>query len=71
MRKPMKSFAIASALTAGLALAPALYAQDLLGFRGAMMGPGMMGQGGMMNMMGQMGQPAPMGKMRQMDRRSK
>lgn len=66
MRKPMKTFAIASALIAGLASAPALYGQGLLGSHGSMMGPGMMGQGGMMNMMGQMGQPAPMGKMTQM-----
>jgi hypothetical protein len=66
MRKSRKTFASVSALIAGLALAPALYAQDLLGSRGSLMGSGMMGHGGMMNMMGQMGQMAPMGKMSQM-----
>ncbi len=57
MRKYMKTLAIASALVAGLAAAPALNAHDSAGSRerGATMGPGMMGQGGMMGMMGQMG----------------
>ncbi|MBI2584751.1 MAG: hypothetical protein HYW28_02575 [Rhodospirillales bacterium] len=44
-------------LTAGLAAAPALYANETGKSGGSMMGPGMMGGGmmGMMNMMGQMG----------------
>lgn len=58
MRKYLKTLAIASALVAGLAAAPALYAHDSSGSRerGATMGPGMMGKGGMMGQMGQMGQ---------------
>lgn len=54
MRKSMKALAIASAVIAGLAVAPALYAHDSEESGDSMMGSGMMGQGGMMNMMGQM-----------------
>src|SRR3546814_15370118 len=53
MRKSMKTLAVASALIAGLAAAPALYAHDSEGSGGSKMGSGMMGQGGMMGMMGQ------------------
>lgn len=56
MRKSMKIFAVASALVAGIAIAPALYAHDSERSNGSMMGPGMMDQGGMMSMMGQMSQ---------------
>lgn len=56
MRKSMKIFAVASALVAGVAIAPALYAHDSERSSGSMMGPGMMDQGGMMSMMGQMSQ---------------
>ncbi len=62
MRKYLKTLAISSALVAGLAAAPALYAHDSGSSRerGATMGPGMMGQGGMMGMMGMMGQMGQM-----------
>jgi membrane protease subunit (stomatin/prohibitin family) len=51
MRKSIKALAIASAVIAGLAVAPALYAHDSEESGDSMMGSGMMG---MMNMMGQM-----------------
>lgn len=54
MRNPIKALAVTSAVVAGLAIAPALYAHDSSESGGSMMGSGMMGQGGMMNMMGQM-----------------
>lgn len=54
MLKSMKIFAVASALVAGVAIAPALYAHDSERSNGSVMGPGMMDRGGMMNMMGQM-----------------
>jgi hypothetical protein len=54
MRKNLKTLLVASALAAGLAAAPAIYAHDSDGAGGSMMGRGMMGQGGMMGMMGQM-----------------
>ncbi|WP_206075953.1 hypothetical protein [Mesorhizobium sp. Z1-4] len=54
MRKSIKALAIASAVIAGLAVAPALYAHDSEESGDSMMGSGMMGQGGMMGMMGQM-----------------
>jgi len=47
MRKNLKTLLVASALAAGLAAAPALYAHDSDGAGGSMMGRGMMGQGGM------------------------
>lgn len=54
MRKSIKALAIASAVIADLAVAPALYAHDSEESGDSMMGSGMMGQGGMMGMMGQM-----------------
>lgn len=54
MRKSIKALAITSAVIAGLAAAPALYAHDSNESGGSMMDSGMMGQGGMMGMMGQM-----------------
>jgi hypothetical protein len=54
MRKSIKALAIASAVIAGLAVAPALYAHDSEESGSSMMGSGMMGRGGMMGMMGQM-----------------
>ena len=60
MRKSMKIFAVASALVAGVAIAPALYAHDSERSNGSMMGPGMMDQGGMMGMMNMMGQMSQM-----------
>lgn len=54
MRKSIKALAIASAIIAGLAAAPALYAHDSEESGGSMMGSGMMGQGGMMGMMSEM-----------------
>ncbi len=51
MRKSIKALAIASAVIASVAVAPALYAHDSEESGDAMMGSGMMG---MMNMMGQM-----------------
>ena len=53
MRKSIKALAIASAVIASLAVAPALYAHDSEESGDAMMGSGMVG---MMNMMGQMSQ---------------
>lgn len=60
MRKSMKILAVASALVAGVAIAPALYAHDLERSGGSMMGPGTMDQGGMMGMMNMMGQMSQM-----------
>lgn len=54
MRRSIKALAVTSAVIAGLAAAPALYAHDSKESGTSMMGSGMMGQGGMMNMMGQM-----------------
>lgn len=54
MRRSIKVLAVTSAVIAGLAAAPALYAHDSKESGGSMMGPGMMGQDGMMDMMGQM-----------------
>ena len=59
MRKSLKALGVVSALAAGIAAAPALYAHDSKNPQGSMMGPGMMGGGNMMgmtNMMGQMNQ---------------
>jgi hypothetical protein len=56
MSKHLRTMAVGAAIVAGLAAAPALYAQDYLAMpHGAMKGEGMMGQGGMMGgMMGSM-----------------
>lgn len=54
MRKSIKALAIASAVIAGLAVAPALYAHDSEESGFSMMGSGMMGQGGMMGQMSEM-----------------
>ncbi|MCR5857414.1 hypothetical protein [Mesorhizobium sp. J428] len=51
MRKLIKALAIASAVIAGLAAAPALYAHDSEGSDDAMMGSGMMGMMGQMSEM--------------------
>lgn len=55
MRKSIKALAVTSAVIAGLAAAPALYAHE-----SKESGSSMMGQGGMMNMMGIMGQMSEM-----------
>ncbi len=54
MRKSIKALAVTSAVVAGLAAAPALYAHDSKESGGSMMGSGMMGQGGMMGQMSEM-----------------
>ena len=55
MSKHPRTLAAGAAIAAGLAAAPALYAQDYLSMpHGSMMGQGMMDQGGMMGMMGSM-----------------
>jgi hypothetical protein len=54
MRRSIKALAVTSAVIAGLAAAPALYAHDSNESGGSMMGSGMMSQGSMMGMMGQM-----------------
>lgn len=54
MRNPIKALAVTSAVVAGLAITPSLYAHESSKSGGSMMGSGMMGQGGMMGMMGQM-----------------
>ena len=57
MRKSLKAFIVASALAAGVAVAPALQAHEAQNPQGPTLGHGsMMGQGGMMTMMGQMSQ---------------
>jgi hypothetical protein len=54
MSKHLRTLAVGAAIAAGLAAAPALYAQDdLSNSHGSMMGEGMMGS--MMNMMGMSG----------------
>jgi len=72
MSKHLRTLAIGATIAAGLAAAPALYAQDYLRMpQGSMMGEGMMGEGGMMGMMGSMmsgmmnmmGMPGGMGDM--------
>ena len=60
MLKTIKALAIASAVIAGLAVAPALYAHDSEESGDSMMGSGLMGQGGMMGMMNMMGQMSQM-----------
>ena len=52
MRKSLKTLAIASALVAGLAATPVLYAHDSQGSSNSMMGRRVVGQAGMMGMMG-------------------
>ena len=54
MRKHVKALLVVSALGAGLAAAPAIYAHDSGESDGSMMGGGMMGKDGMMGMMEQM-----------------
>jgi hypothetical protein len=55
MSKHLKNLAIGATIAAGLAAAPALYAQDYLSLsHGSMMGRDTMGEGGMMGMMGGM-----------------
>lgn len=48
MRKATKTLAIATAIAAGVAAAPALYAHESQDPGSGMMGQGMMGQGSMM-----------------------
>lgn len=60
MRKSMRIFAVASALVAGVAIAPTLYAHGSERSNGSMMGSGMVDQGGMMGMMDMMGQMSQM-----------
>ena len=67
MRKSLKALMIASALVAGIAVAPALQAHEAQSPQsptmghGSMMGHGgTMGHGGMMNMMGHMSQMSQM-----------
>ncbi len=57
MRKSVKSLIAISAVMAGFAVAPALYADDS---QGSKMDRGMMGEGGMMSMMNMMGQMGEM-----------
>jgi hypothetical protein len=55
MSKHLKNLAIGATIAAGLAAAPALYAQDYLSLsHGSMMDRDTMGEGGMMGMMGGM-----------------
>jgi Spy/CpxP family protein refolding chaperone len=54
MQTNLKTLLVASTLAAGLAAAPALYADDSHGAGGSIMGRGMMGQGGMMGQMSSM-----------------
>jgi hypothetical protein len=55
MSKRLRTLAAGAAIVAGLAAAPALYAQDYLAMpHGSMMGQGTMGQGGMMEDCGTM-----------------
>jgi len=66
MSKHLRTLAVGAAIAAGLAAAPALYAQDdLSNSHGSMMGEGMMGSmmSGMMNMMGMSGDMDDMGGM--------
>jgi len=53
--KHLRTLAVGAAIVAGLAAAPALYAQDYLNMPDrSMTGQGMMGEGDMMGMMGNM-----------------
>ena len=70
MSKHLRTLAIGTAIVAGLAAAPALYAQDyLIMSHGSMMDRGMVGQGGTMGgmmgsmMSGMMGMSGGMGDM--------
>jgi hypothetical protein len=55
MSKHVRTLAAGAAIVAGLAAAPAPYAQDSLATpHGSMMGQGIMGEGGMTGMMGSM-----------------
>jgi hypothetical protein len=55
MSKHQRTLSVGAAIVAGLAAAPALYAQDYLRMPlGSMMSEGMIGEGGMMGMMGGM-----------------
>ncbi len=51
MRKSLKALIVASALAAGVAVAPALHAHEAQNPQGPTMGHGMMGHGAMMGMM--------------------
>jgi hypothetical protein len=55
MSRHLRTLAVGAAIVAGLAAAPALYAQDYLRMpHASMMGQDMMSQGGLMGMMGSM-----------------
>ncbi len=56
MRKSLKALIVASALAAGVAVAPTLSAHETQNPQGPTMGQGMMDHGGMMSMMGHMSQ---------------
>ncbi len=61
MRKSLKALIVASALAAGVAVAPPLSAHETQNPYGPMMGHGgMMGHGAMMSMMGHMSQMSQM-----------
>ncbi len=73
MRKSLRALVVASALAAGVAVAPALQAHEVQSPQGPPMGHGSMmghgstmGHGGMMNMMGHMSQMRQMSQMSQM-----
>ena len=56
MRKSLKALIVASALAAGVAVAPTLSAHETQNPQGPTMGQGMMDHGGMMGHMSQMSQ---------------
>ncbi len=60
MRKSLKALIVASALAAGVAVAPTLSAHETQNPQGPTMGRGMMDHGGMMSMMGHMSQMSQM-----------
>ena len=60
MRKSLKALIVASALAAGVAVAPTLSAHETQNPQGPTMGQGMMDHGGMMSMMGHMSQMSQM-----------
>ena len=66
MRKSLKALIVASALAAGVAVAPTLSAHETQNPQGSRMGQGMMGHGGMMRMMEHMSQMSQMSQASQM-----
>ncbi len=71
MRKSLKALFVASALAAGLAAAPTVFAHETQAPQSPTMGHGsMMGQGGMMGRGGMTGQGGMMGMMHMMGQMS-